>query len=51
MTATDMDGADDGTVGESWSEVEPSCWVEGCGRTVVDAGLCLPDLVRAALTG
>lgn len=46
-----MDGADDGTVGESWSEVEPVCRVEGCGRPVADAGMCLPDLVREVLAG
>lgn len=35
--------------GDAASTAEPSCQVVGCGRPVVDAGLCLADLVRAVL--
>lgn len=51
MTATDLDGADDGTVGESESTVLPRCASSGCGLVVAEgSGLCLVCTVVAELT-
>lgn len=51
MSATDLDGADDGTVGVSESTVLPACARPACERPVTaQSDLCLVCTVIAELT-
>ena len=51
MSATDLDGADDGTVGVSAGDVMAACALAGCEHVVTTGSpLCLVHTVVAELT-